>query len=78
MTIKEMYKCKKIVGEDSLLPLPNWYNHVIEKDIDELDLSDVLKMLRQRLFLKVAVKKTIDFLLVNPFIGELYEGELME
>jgi hypothetical protein len=78
MKIKEIYECKRIEGEEAKLPLPEWHNRVIEKTIEEVDLSDILKMLRQGVFLEIAINKTITLLQANPFIGELYDGELIE
>lgn len=78
MTLKEMYGCKYINSEEELFPLQKWYNQLIDKEVEELSISDVLRMIRQNEFLDIAVSKSIDFLKQNPFAGELYDGELFE
>ncbi len=76
MTIKEMYGCEYIHSEDELFPLQKWYNNVIDKSVEELSIADVLRMIRQDEFIDIAIPKAIDFLMQNPFAGELCEGEL--
>jgi hypothetical protein len=78
MTIKESFMCDYISGDDKELPLPRWYNSLINKQIDEVNIADVLKMIRQKLFLSIALPKAVDFLRDNCFAGELYDGELMQ
>ena len=78
MTLKEMYGCKYINTETELFPLQKWYNMLLDKSVEELSISDVLKMIRQNEFIDIAIAKSIDFLKQNPFAGELYEGELFE
>lgn len=78
MTLKEMYGCKYINAETELFPLQKWYNMLLDKSVEELSISDVLKMIRQNEFIDIAIAKSIDFLKQNPFAGELYEGELLD
>ena len=47
MTLKEMYGCKYINSEEELFPLQKWYNMLNDKKVEELSISDVLKMIRQ-------------------------------
>ncbi|SFK77647.1 hypothetical protein SAMN05216390_103210 [Lachnospiraceae bacterium KH1T2] len=47
--IKEIYDCTSI-KKDELFPLEIWYNKLIEKEYAEINLVDVLKMLRQEVF----------------------------
>lgn len=35
-------------------------------------------MIRQNEFRDIAVLKAIEYLKVNPFVGDMYEGELLE
>ena len=72
-TIRKMYRVNRIVSDDRLIGLQNWYNQVIMNQPDELDLKDVSIMIRQRLFLKTAVNKAIAFLEKDPLIGEMYQ-----
>ena len=44
---KDIYKCNKLKGDDALVI---WYNEVIEKSPDELNISDVARCIRQNLF----------------------------
>lgn len=73
--IKKIYKCKKLPGDDSLVL---WYNQVIEKKVDELTVADVARCIRQNLFLESASEMLLVYLLHNPYVGDVYEGELMD
>ena len=46
--IKDLYSCSEI-NQEQLFPLQKWFNEVINKNYDELNLCDVLKMLRQKM-----------------------------
>lgn len=76
-TLKELYNLQP---DDSGLNtgLINWYNNVIDKTYDELDVADVAKMYRQGLMLDIAVERAIDLVLENPYDGEYNDGGLME
>ena len=50
----------------------------IEKTIEELDASDVLKMLRQNIFVDLAMKTAMHMLREDVFSGEFYDGEILE
>ncbi|MDO4305148.1 MAG: contact-dependent growth inhibition system immunity protein [Bacillota bacterium] len=76
--IKEIYNCISIVSSEELYPLQKWYNQLIEKTIDEITVSDVLRMIRQKEFMNLAMSKAINFLQEDIFVGESYEGELFE
>lgn len=76
--IKEIYDCKYIISDEGLYPLQKWYNELIDKSINEINIADVLRMLRQKVFTKLAMLKAIEFLRKNIFVGELYDGELLQ
>ena len=76
--IKEIYNCKCITSSEELFPLQKWYNNLIDKTIDEITIADVLRMIRQKEFIDVAMSKAIEFLKENIFAGEGYDGELLE
>ena len=76
--IKEIYNCISISSKEELYPLQKWYNQLIEKTIAEITVEDVLRMIRQKEFTNLAVSKAINFLKEDVFVGELYEGELLE
>lgn len=44
----------------------------------ELEVSDITRMIRQEEFMDMAILKAIEYLKENPFIGEMYDGELLE
>lgn len=76
--IKELYNCKYIVSNEQLYPLQEWYNKLIDKTIDEVTIADVLRMIRQKIFIERAMEKAMEFLQNNIFAGEIYNGELLE
>lgn len=76
--IKDIYKCDYINSDDELYPLQRWYNNLIDKTINEITVADVLRMMRQKEFLNLAMEKAMDFLQDDVLIGETYDGELLE
>jgi hypothetical protein len=78
-TIKDIY----LLNQDSQnleseYALDKWYNRLINKTADEIDLEDVSRMLSQSIFLDLGIKKAIEILLDDPVAGELYDGQLLE
>ena len=76
--LKELYDCQYIISDEDLYPLQKWYNKLIDKSINEINIADVLRMLRQKVFIKLAMSKAIELLRENIFVGELYDGELLK
>lgn len=76
--IKDIYNCVAIISDEELYPLQKWYNQLIDKKISEITVSDVLRMIRQKQFINLAMTKAIFFLQDNVFIGESYDGEMLE
>lgn len=76
--LKTIYSCSYLTTEEKLYPLQKWYNQLIDKTYDELEIPDVTRMIRQDIFTQLAIAKAIEFLNKNPFCGELYEGEILE
>ena len=76
-TIGEIYNVKKLALNKDSTSLEVWFNSVIDKNIEQIALSDVLRMIRQQLFLEIALEKSIEFLKDDPFTGEYYSGELI-
>lgn len=66
------------VADKDKCSMNDWYNDLINKTYNQLDLFDVTRMIIQKIFLEVAIPKAISFLENNPFCGQRYEGELME
>ncbi len=81
MKIKDIYNIEfdlNTIPEDELCSMHIWYKNLINKTYTQLDLFDVTRMLIQNMFLDIAVKKAIEYLKINPFCGQRYEGELIE
>lgn len=76
--IKDIYTCKYIKVNGEMYPLQKWYNQLLDKRISELEVSDVLRMIRQNEFMDIAISKAVSYLKENPFVGDMYEGELLE
>lgn len=76
--IKDIYNCQYIVSDEMLYPLQEWYNQLIDKRIDEITVADVLRMIRQKELIDLTISKAIDFLKENVFMGELYDGQILE
>ncbi len=76
--VKDIYDCVAVISDKELYPLQKWYNELIDKTIHEITVADVLRMIRQKQFIDLAMSKAIKFLRDNVFIGELYDGELLE
>ena len=75
-TIEEMYNTHVIT--DAEYPLEIWHNEVIKKTPDELILSDISRMIRQKVFLDMAIPKAIAILKEDPFVGDMFTGQLLE
>ena len=58
--------------------LDNWYNNMIEKCPEELDIADISRMLRQDVFSDIAVPMAWQRLYSNPLSDEMYDGQLLE
>lgn len=76
--IKDIYDCTAIISDKELYPLQKWYNQLIDKTISEITVADVLRMIRQKQFINLAMSKAINFLQDDVFIGEAYDGEMLE
>jgi len=57
--------------------LIRWYNSLIDKTVDELNVVDVSKMIRQNILKEVAIARAIDIFLSDPFAGEMQDGDLL-
>ena len=58
--------------------LVNWYNRMIDKSLDELDVVDISKMLRQNILKEVALEKAVDLFIADPYSGEFDDGGLLD
>lgn len=66
------------ISKEDRCPMHDWYNNLIDKTFNQLDMFDVTRMLIQKMFLELAVLKAITFIKENPFCGQRYESELLE
>ncbi len=57
--------------------LIKWYNRLIDKSIDDLDVVDVAKMIRQNILRDIAIDRAIELFLNEPFDGEMQDGDLL-
>lgn len=78
-TIKEIYSLnQKEQNAGPEYALDNWYNELINKTEDEIDLEDVCRMLSQNVFIDLGIKKAMEILSDDPVAGEFYDGQLLE
>lgn len=76
-TLREIYEYDLIPDDGSDCPQEEWFNAIMEKTAEQLTLSDVSRMLRQRICSVIAIERAIEFLGDDIFAGEIYEGQLM-
>ena len=58
-------------------PLDQWFSQVILKPVDGLFVGEIARMLRQEIYLDIAIPCAWNELLNDPFCGEMYDGELL-
>ncbi|MDR1002766.1 MAG: hypothetical protein LBL82_05815 [Oscillospiraceae bacterium] len=75
-TIKEHYGFIYDKG-DFKSSLTEWYNNLIDKTYGELDVQDVTRMLRQSILPDVAIQRAIELFEIDPFCGELVDGDIL-
>ena len=75
-SLKDLFGLKY---EDSNIQtgLIRWYNRVIDKSIEDLNVVDVAKMIRQDVLRDIAIDKAIKLFLIDPFDGEMEDGDLL-
>ena len=59
-------------------PMPEWYEKVIYKTIEELTVFDIWRMFMQERFVDTAVKRAIVYLKEDPFCSEIIDGDIMK
>ncbi|WP_342559064.1 contact-dependent growth inhibition system immunity protein [Metasolibacillus sp. FSL K6-0083] len=77
MKIRDIYQLPQGEVQENYA-LDEWYNTLINKDITELDISDLCRMIKQSIFIELAIDKAIGFLKLNPLEGDVYDGQLLE
>ncbi|WP_217366269.1 contact-dependent growth inhibition system immunity protein [Brevibacillus sp. HB2.2] len=58
--------------------LDEWYNRLINKTVDEVDVKDICRMLSQNIFIDLGIKKAWEILEEDPLAGDIYDGQLLE
>lgn len=59
-------------------PLDEWFYNMVQKSESELDILDISRMLRQKVYLDIAIPLAWERIMENPFCGEMYDGQLLE
>jgi len=80
-TIREIYNISFNITDipnENRCSMNDWYENLINKTYNQLDLFDVTRMIIQKIFLEMAVSKSVKYINENPFCGQRYEGELIE
>ncbi|GKV56658.1 hypothetical protein NCCP2222_26050 [Sporosarcina sp. NCCP-2222] len=77
MKIRDIYQLSQGEVREEYA-LEDWYNSLINKDISELDIIDLCRMIKQNVFIELAIDKAIGFLKLNPLEGDVYDGQLLE
>lgn len=74
--VKDLYSLEPdLINQNSLT---DWYNRLLEKTLDEINIYDIGKMNRQDVLKNLAAKRAIDLFILNPFDGEVYSGDIIE
>lgn len=58
--------------------LSSWYDSIRGKRLTELTDGDVARLLRQKMYPEFIVPEATRRLMMNPFAGELFDGEMLE
>ena len=74
--LKELYGLS-YYKSDFNSSLTSWYNALLDKTMDDLEISDVSKMLRQNILPDVAIERALDLFLLIPYDGEYHDGGLL-
>lgn len=77
--IKEIFSIDQNIQTDmSDSPLDHWYDRLINKNVNEIDLEDVSRMLGQHVLIDLGIEKAIEILSEDPLAGEMYDGHLLK
>lgn len=76
-TIAEL-KNVDITSFNNYYGLEKWYINMLSKKISELNLRDISTMLRQDVYVDIALPIVWRILCESPFEGEMWEGQLLE
>ena len=77
---KSIYEIKGLALHElkQTSPLDQWFYEMVQKSTDELTPKDISRMLRQEIYLDLAMPCAWGELMEDPFCGEMYEGQMLE
>lgn len=75
-TLKELYHLS-YDNSDLNSGLIRWYNLVVDKTMEELNIEDVARMVRQDILKDLAIERVIDLFFEDPYDGEYQDGGLL-
>ncbi|MEK4063785.1 MULTISPECIES: contact-dependent growth inhibition system immunity protein [unclassified Paenibacillus] len=81
LTINEISKLEGFTEDfevDEDVPLSVWYNSIQKKKIKNLNHGDIAKLIRQTMHLQYIIPEALNRLRINPLVGYLGDGEIME
>lgn len=77
MKLRDIYQLTP-QEHDTEFPLVKWYNTLINKEIEELNMNDICRMINQNVLIDLGIEKAIEMLKLDPLAGEKYDGQLLE
>lgn len=75
-SLKKLYSLEYCETETKT-NLTNWFNKLILKSENELDVFDVSRMIRQNILREIAINRAIELFIIDPYDGEMVEGDLI-
>lgn len=75
-----IYKKKglELDGLKQDFPLERWFYQMVQKNENDLTIKDISHMLRQEVYLDLAIPIAWKRIMDNPLCGELYDGQMIE
>ena len=67
----------KAVVANGISRLDEWYRRIRDVDLSEMELSDLCRAIRQKLFLSHTMIYATNILLKNIYAGDDYDGQLL-
>ncbi|WP_275233775.1 contact-dependent growth inhibition system immunity protein [Pantoea ananatis] len=67
----------KINEKKQKSPLEVWFESVLDVPIEDLEVEDICRAIRQKICIDQLLPKILTVLTKDPFAGEFYDGELI-
>ena len=77
MKIRDIYQLPQGEVQENYA-LDEWFNTLINKEITNLDIIDLCRMIKQNIFIELAIDRAIEHLELNSLEGDVYCGQLLE